>query len=48
MVLDGPVQVEQTESKPFVLLLAMKKALEAPSKILIQVYIIISNLYLKQ
>jgi len=36
MVLDGPVQVEQTESKPFVLLLAMKKALEAPSKILIQ------------
>jgi len=36
MVLDGPVQVEQHEPKPFVLLLAMKKALEAPSKILIQ------------
>ncbi len=36
MVLDGPVQVEQHEPKPFVLLLALKKALEAPSKILIQ------------
>ena len=36
MVLDGPVQGEQTEQKPFVQLLAMKKSLEVPSKILIQ------------
>jgi len=36
MVLDGPVQAEQVEQKAFVQLLAMKKSLEVPSKILIQ------------
>lgn len=36
MVLDGPVQVEPPDQKPFVQLLAMKKSLEVPSKILIQ------------
>merc|ERR1719348_321221 len=35
MVLDGPVQTEQTEQKPFVQLLAKKKALEVPAKILL-------------
>jgi len=35
MVLDGPVQTEPIEQKPFVQLLAKKKALEVPSKILI-------------
>lgn len=36
MVLDGPVQADPVESKPFVQLLAMKRALEVPSKILLQ------------
>jgi len=36
MVLDGPVQADTVDQKPFVQLLAMKKALEVPSKILIQ------------
>jgi len=35
MVLDGPVQAEPAEQKPFVQLLAKKKALEVPAKILI-------------
>lgn len=35
MVLDGPVQTEPQEQKPFVQLLAKKKALEAPAKILL-------------
>jgi len=35
MVLDGPVQTEPIEQKPFVQLLAKKKALEVPSKILL-------------
>jgi len=35
MVLDGPVQTEPVEQKPFVQLLAKKKALEVPSKILL-------------
>ena len=35
MVLDGPVQTEPVEQKPFVQLLAMKKALEVPGKILL-------------
>ena len=35
MVLDGPVQAEPVEQKPFVQLLAKKKALEVPSKILL-------------
>ena len=36
MVLDGPVQADQVDQKPFVQLLAMKKSLEVPSKILMQ------------
>ena len=36
MVLDGPVQADQVEQKPFVQLLAMKRSLEVPSKILLQ------------
>jgi len=36
MVLDGPVQLEPIEQKQYVSLLAKKKALEAPSKILMQ------------
>jgi len=36
MVLDGPVQADNVEQKPFVQLQAMKKALEVPSRILIQ------------
>jgi len=35
MVLDGPVQTEPVEQKPFVQLLAKKKALEVPAKILL-------------
>ena len=35
MVLDGPVQAEQPEQKHFVQLLAKKKAVEVPSKILL-------------
>jgi len=35
MVLDGPVQAEPPEQRPFVQLLAKKKALEVPSKILL-------------
>ena len=35
MVLDGPVQTEQQEQKPFVQLLAKKKALEVPARILL-------------
>ena len=36
MVLDGPVQAEPVEQKLYVTLLAKKKALDAPSKILMQ------------
>ena len=35
MVLDGPVQADPPEQKHFVQLLAKKKALEVPSKILL-------------
>lgn len=36
MVLDGPVQLEPIEQKQYVSLLAKKRALEAPTKILLQ------------
>jgi hypothetical protein len=36
MVLDGPVQTEPVEQRTYVQLLAKKRALEVPSKILLQ------------